>query len=216
MRLYLSSFRLGCCPERLVALAGDGRRLAVVANAMDAQPPAERRTGVAREVTALAALGFAAEELDLRTVTPATATAALARFDVVWLRGGNVFVLADALHASGAGAVLAERLAADDVVYAGYSAGPCVLAPTLAGLDAVDPPGAVVAASGRQPTMAGLGVLDRCVVPHVASPNHPASAALAAVAARYARDGVDHVALRDGEVLVVDGPTETIQRPPTS
>lgn len=133
MRLYLSSFRLGCCPERLVALAGVGRRLAVVANAMDAQPADERRVGVAREVAALTPLGFAVDELDLREVTPASAADALARFDVVWLRGGNVFVLADALEASGVGAALVERLAADTIVYAGDSAGPCVLAPTLDG-----------------------------------------------------------------------------------
>jgi len=207
MRLYLSSFRLGDCPDELLRLCGNGRRAAIIANGMDAQDAASRAAGVAREVRALGRLGFACTELDLREffrARPGDLAVALGRSDVVWVRGGNVFVLRYALAASGADAALVRLLAADALVYAGYSAGPCVLAPSLRGLDAVDPPGRVIAAYGGAPVFAGLGVLPYAIVPHVESPEHPATVVLGAVAARYRSEGVSHRTLRDGDVLVVE------------
>jgi hypothetical protein len=66
LRMYLSSFRVGNCPDRLVEFAKGGTRAAVVANAMDAAPPQVRREAATREIDALTALRFVAEELDLR------------------------------------------------------------------------------------------------------------------------------------------------------
>ena len=91
--------------------------------------------------------------------------AALARYDAVWLRGGNVFVLRYALAASGGDEDLVRMLASDALVYAGYSAGPCVLAPSLRGLEAVDPPDRVTVAYGGEPIFAGLGILPGQVAP---------------------------------------------------
>lgn len=210
MRLYLSSFRMGSHPERLVELAGGGGRVAIIANAMDAEPQRARDAGVARERAALAALGFDPTEVDLRLVDPDGARAALAPFDVVWLRGGNVFVLRHALAVSGADRALVELLAEDAVVGAGYSAGPCVLGPSLRGFESVDPVDELRRAHRAEPTWDGLGVIDRVVVPHVQTPEHPASPALDALAARHRNDGIDHVPLRDGQVLVVDGGREEL------
>ena len=205
MRLYLSSFRVGSCPERLVELAGGGRRAAVIANAMDAVAADVRRQAVELEVTALSALGFAVEEVDLRH-----GAGGLAGFDVLWLRGGNAFVLRAALARSGGGDAIRRLLAEDEVVYAGYSAGPCVLAPSLRGLEAVDDPDAVPATYGGPPVWDGLAVLDHAVVPHVDSPGHAESPACTALAERYRAQGVLHVCLRDGQVLVVDGGSRTV------
>jgi hypothetical protein len=56
--MYLSSFRVGNCPHRLVELARGGMRAAVIANAMDAAPPEIRTDGIKRELSALTALGL--------------------------------------------------------------------------------------------------------------------------------------------------------------
>jgi dipeptidase E len=208
MRLYLSSFRIGGCPDELLRLCGDGRRAAIIANGMDAQDAASRAAGVALEVRALGQLGFEGTELDLRDffrARPGDLAAELARYDLVWVRGGNVFVLRYALAASGADADLVRMLASDALVYAGYSAGPCVLAPSLRGLDAVDPPGQVTEVYGGAPLFAGLGVLPYAIVPHIESLEHPATGLLGAVVTRYLSEGVPHRALRDGDVLVVEG-----------
>lgn len=206
--MYLSSFRMGEHPERLVGLLG-GRagRAAVIANAMDAQPEVERAEGVQRELDALADLGLEAEELDLRDYfgVRGLAGAKLARYALVWLRGGNVFVLRHALAASGADAALVELVSRDALVYAGYSAGPCCAGPTLRGLELVDDPNAVRAAHGGEPVWDGLRLLDYVVVPHYRSPGHPETERVSQVADNYRATGVPHRTLSDGQAVVIDG-----------
>jgi dipeptidase E len=210
--MYLSSFRVGNCPGQLVRLARDGRRAAVIANAMDATPPEIRSEGVKRELDALTALGFVAEELDLRDYfgTGGAVASELCRYDIGWLRGGNVFMLRYALARSGADAELTRLLGEDAIVYSGYRAGPCVLAPTLRGLETVDGAAVVEQLYGEQPIWEGLGVLDYSIVPHVNSPDHPESTALGLVAQQYRRLGIRHKTLRDGEVLIIDGTTQFV------
>jgi dipeptidase E len=197
---------MGACPERLVELAHGGRQAAVIANATDAYPPQDRTDGVQRELDALRALGFEAEELDLRPhFDDADIKEAVAGYDVLWVRGGNVFTLRHALAASDADRAIVALLHDDALVYAGYSAGPCVLAPNLEGLDEVDDPTHVTGLYGVEPLRTGLGVLDHWIVPHVSSPGHPESPSCDRLAARYRQAGIPHRALRDGEVLIVDG-----------
>ena len=213
MRLYLSSFRLGTDPQHLVRLAGRDARVAVVANAVDGDPVDVRRGKVAGEVRALAALGLLGTELDLREhagATTAQMSRVLSAFEGLWVRGGNVFVLRSAMAVSAADTAVVGLLAENRLVYAGYSAGPCVLAPSLAGLESVDDADAPRRLGLGEALMDGLGVLERRVVPHVASPTHPESAALDALARRYTREGVPHLRLSDGQALVVDGDTVSI------
>ncbi|MBF9069494.1 Type 1 glutamine amidotransferase-like domain-containing protein [Streptacidiphilus fuscans] len=209
MRLYLSSFRVGDHPDRLLGLLPGGPgRIAVIADAMDAAREDVRRAGVAREVDALAALGFRPQELDLREFFDrphAEVERALAPFRAVWVRGGNAFVLRHAMARSGADGVLSARLREDSLVYAGYSAGPCVLAPSLRGLELCDGPQQVTEVWGAEPLWDGLGVLAHAFVPHVDSPGHPETELCAEVAAHYRSTGVPHRTLRDGQVLLVDG-----------
>lgn len=208
MRLYLSSFRLGDHPEHLTALAGEsGRRAVVIANALDDAPAGVRRRGVEDELAGLAGLGFDAVELDLRDYFghQQRLRRDLGGFCLAWLRGGNVFMLRYALFRSGGDVIFRDLLAADTLVYAGYSAGACVLSPSLRGLEAVDDAAAVTRVYGAEPVRDGLGVLDEVFVPHYRSPGHPETAAIELVVARYAADGVAYRALRDGQVLLVNG-----------
>ncbi len=207
MRLYLSSWRLGSDPAALLGLLRDAgpARVAVVGNALDAAAPDVRRDGVAREVAALGGLGLRARELDLRdhVGTPDRLEEALDGVAMVWLRGGNVFVLRHALALSGADTVLAARVRAGSLVWAGYSAGACVLAPSLRGLELIDDPAAVRESWRAGPRWSGLGLLPYAIVPHYRS-DHPESAAAGAAAAHYRAHGVPHRTLRDGEAVVVD------------
>lgn len=213
MRLYLSSFRMGDHPEHLASLVGaDRRRAVVIANALDDAPAGVRQEAVELEQAALAELGFTASELDLRDYFGRRrhphrelASAALA-----WVRGGNVFLLRYALFRSGAQVVLRQLLAGDALVYAGYSAGGCVLSPSLRGLELVDDPAAVTGTYGSDPLWDGLGLLDEAFVPHYQSPGHPETAAIGRVVARYQATGVAYRALRDGQALLVDGANATI------
>jgi dipeptidase E len=216
MRLYLSSFRLGDHPERLLDLLPDGgtrRPVAVVGNALDAESRQTRAAGMERETVALRALGLEPVEVDLREhagARPEETEAALAGYPLVWLRGGNVFMLRQALARSGADTAFRRLLERDALVYAGYSAGACVLAPSLRGLEHCDDATAVARVYGEEPVWDGLGVLDRAFVPHVDSPGHPETVLLGEVSAAYRAAGTPHHRLRDGQVLVIDGPRQQL------
>jgi dipeptidase E len=156
-----------------------------------------RDTSIRRDFADLEPLGLEVTAIDLRDPN---AAGRLGRVDIVWVRGGNVFALRRAMADTGTDQVLTDLIQSDAITYGGYSAGACVLAPDLSGLEQVDDITATV-----DPVMTGLGVLDRPFVPHVRSPGHPEAAACDALAAWYQNAGQPHWALRDGEVLIVDG-----------
>lgn len=211
VRLYLSSFRMGRCPSRLRDLTRGGHQAAVIANAMDGQPDDQRQAGVAREVAELEQLGFRPDHLDLRDHFERDDIGdRLDRYDLLWLRGGNVFMLRYALRRSRADDAISDRLRADSVCYGGYSAGPCVLSGPLAGFAEVDDPAVVIGAYGEPAPEHGLDILQWVFVPHVESPGHPETEACERVAASYADAGVAVRTFRDGEVLVVDGEDEVL------
>jgi dipeptidase E len=203
MKLYLSSFRLGDHPERLVALLPSAGRIAVICNSIDNEDPAVRREKVADELSWLTELGLVASELDLRLVDDLRGR--LTQYDGVWVRGGNVFVLRVAMARSGADKILPELIRSEELVYAGYSAGACVLAPSLRGLELCDD----VAAVGAEVIWDGLGVIDHAIVPHLESPGHPETELVEKVRARYERDGTPYVPMHDGQALVIDGDVRT-------
>ena len=204
MRLYLSSFRVGSYPQRLLQLLGAGRRTALIPNALDGAPEQLRRDGLARDAGELEALGLDVTLVDVRT---ANAVHQLAGYDLVWVRGGNVFALRKAFADTGADTILTGLLRGDALMYGGYSAGPCILAPEIGFLQPVDDISAV-----KKPITTGLGLLDRPFVPHVASPGHPETTACSELSAELNRRGQDHWALSDGDVLVVDGERTALLR----
>ncbi len=208
MRLYLSSFGVGDHPEHLTAMVGHSARAGVIANAMDEASAADRSEAVRRQVAALTGLGINAVELDLREYVGNAGAAErlhgeMSGFQLVWLCGGNVFMLRHALWRGGADTLFCDLLAADALVYGGYSAGVCVLAPSLRGLETVDDAAAVTRIYGEDTVWEGLGVLDYAIVPHCQSPEHPENAELERVADRYKAKGIPHRTLRDGQALVV-------------
>jgi dipeptidase E len=212
MRLYLSSFRVGDSPQALLRLLGKGRRTAVIANACDALSKEDRIESTWQEMDRLAVIGLEPEELDLRDyfgAAPSAVMAAMSRFDLVWLRGGNVFVLRRALHQSGADVALLTMLQSDSVVYGGYSAGVCVLTPSLHGIELVDDPNVVPPGYDATIIWDGLDVLPYAVAPHHES-DHPESAAIGRLVTHYIDQHVTFKALRDGQVIVVDGESDEL------
>jgi dipeptidase E len=209
VRLYLSSFQLGDHPEVLQSLVTGDHRGWLIMNALDGLDETRRAADVTTQLADLRSLGLQAEDLDLRTLNPDTAEQAFGEPDFVWVRGGNVFSLRMALARSGLDKIISERIRQDRLVYAGYSAGPCVLAPDLSGLEHCDPLEPCMAAYGSV-RFDGLGILDRSFVPHLNSPSHPESEALGEVAAVYDATGRPYWALSDGQALVIRGDDATI------
>ena len=209
MRLYLSSFRLGASPERLVELAAGKKKALVIANACDLFSEAERRPRVERELEALGSLGFWAEELDLRKHFRDGGDrlgigAELASAGLVWARGGNAFVLRRAMAQSGFDSLLSEALAEDTLAFGGYSGGIAVLAPTLHGIELVNDPKTVPAGYHPETIWDGLAAVDFSLAPHYQSP-HPSSPGIDNVVAYLRKRGMPFQTLSDGQALVIDG-----------
>lgn len=202
MQLFLASYRFGAHRDRFLAMAGERRRIAVIANACDSWGEAARGSALTSDLAPLRKLGFDAHEIDLRDFVGGAADlrTALSDAGLVWVRGGNTFVLRAQLARTDGDRVLPQLISQGIVGYAGYSAGACVLTPSLRGLDAVDDPAEVAPTCGVAPIWTGLGLVSQAIVPHCDS--DPTSAA---VAQRYGRDGVPHWALTDDRVIVVDG-----------
>ncbi|WP_432949567.1 Type 1 glutamine amidotransferase-like domain-containing protein [Kribbella sp. CA-253562] len=209
MKLYLSSFRLGDHPEHLVAMLPPKARIAVICNAIDTEEPVVREEKVAAEHRWLVELGLRPEEVDLRDFAPGESAerlrTRLAEYDGMWVRGGNVFVLRAAMARSGADRILPDLILAERFVYAGYSAGCCVLAPSLRGLELCDDVSVV-----DDVVWDGLGILDEAFVPHLNSPGHPETELVEKVRDLYERTAVPYVPLSDGQALVIDGETRTL------
>lgn len=206
MRLFLASYRFGDHQDRFLELAGTPGKVAVIANASDSWPSAARESAVVSDLTPLRRLGFEPSEVDLRDYVDRAdeLAATLAEFPVVWVRGGNTFVLRAQFARSGADRVLRERLAEDSLVYAGYSAGACLMTPSLRGVELADDPDEVSPTCGIEPVWDGLGMVDRAIVPHWNSATDIDDASRAIVDG-YLADGTPHWALTDHQVIVVDG-----------
>jgi dipeptidase E len=216
VRLYLSSFRLGDHAEELVRLVGENKRTAVVHNAVDGYDEAERNARLVQEFDLLRSVGLQPVELDLREYFGLDdgGREVLSRLDgigLLWVRGGNSFVLRRAAAASGFDRAVSELLRRDQLVYGGYSAGVCLLAPTLAGIEQCDDPEETpVGYEGIPHEVHGLGILPFAVAPHFRSPEHPETAVIEEVVEWFLEHRIPFVALRDGDVIIQNGATPRV------
>lgn len=206
MRLYLSSYRIGDRAGSLLALLGSGKRAAIVSNALDNISSTARsiyRDEVYDPHMELASLGLVTEELDLRRYfgEAEALREKLGEFDLVWVMGGNAFVLRRAMKQSGFDDVITGMLERDEIVYGGFSAGAVVATPTLRGIELMDDPAEVPAGYDPEVVWDGLGLIDHSIVPHFRSP-HPESAAAERAVRHMMSRGMRYRALRDGEVIV--------------
>jgi dipeptidase E len=211
MRLYLSSFRLGNDPGALLKLLGGRSRAVAITNADDYKTGADRLASFERERGDLASLGLDPVELDLRDFFGDSQGLRryLEQFDLVWVRGGNPFILRRAMRASDADAAILDMLAADSIVYGGYSAGSCMMTPSLHGIEFVDDPNDVPEGYDAEIIWDALGVLPYYLLPHFRS-DHPESPLIDKSLEYMISHHLPFIALRDGQALVRDRADEFV------
>lgn len=210
MRLYLSSFDLGERPDELVALARGAKRAAVIVNALDNRPES-RAKWLKTQTDKLVDLGFAVTELDLRDYfgKPYELETLLVDIDVVWINGGNTFILRRAMRQSDFDVIIKAALGRDEIVFAGFSAAAAIAAPSLRGLEIVDDPND--APFGYDPAIIweGLGLAPFSIAVHFNS-EHAESEGVDNEIAFYEKNAIPYRTLRDGEALIVDGETQRV------
>lgn len=211
MKLYLSSYKLGNKPEEMLPLIGNNKRTAVIANAQDSKPVESRTERLQQEIGSLTELGLQPEELDLRDYFGKTTELAdkLNDYGYIWVRGGNVFLLRKAYKQSGFDNLIVELFKKDKIAYGGFSAGVCVLAPSLRGIELVDPKDEIAEGYNKEVIWSGLGVLDYAVAPHYRS-DHPESEDIEKCVEYFRSNNIPYKTLRDGEAIVINGDQETL------
>jgi len=212
MKLYLSSYRLGNYTDKLKELVGKpNAKVAVCVNALDATPDEVRNDVVLkRELEDMQSLGFTPEELDLREYFGKSGIVEkLHQYDLIWLSGGNVFLLAKGFKQSGFADVFEQLVKTEKIVYAGYSAAFCVLNDSLKGVELVDDKDAQ--AEGYEPgeIWQGIGLIDFYPIVHFRS-NHHESDAVEKEYEFVVSNNIPHKTFKDGDVYLVDGEQQTV------
>ncbi len=214
MRLYLSSFRLGNQPERLKELiAKPHARLGVIMNATDLDGQSEINEKYEGEEERFKPFDYVVEQVDLRNYFGQSEKleAEIEKYDCLWVRGGNSFVLRRAMKESGLDKLIKPLLAEDKLVYAGYSAGVVVLQKSLKGLDIVDDPETVPPGYPEEILWDGLDLLPYNVAVHYQS-DHPESAAVDKEIEYLQTNNLPYKTLEDGQVIVINGDKQEVLR----
>lgn len=204
MKYYLSSYEIGNKAEKLKQLALKGK-IGYIPNARDfsGADPERRKRRTENDMRALQELGLEVEILNLQNYfgKQSDLKARLEELGAIFISGGNVFVLRQAMKLSGLDAILTE-LQNSDFLYAGYSAAGCVLASNLRGMDIVDPLDTPYK-NQQEIIWDGLGLLDFRFVPHFNS-DHPESSDIDKEIAYCKENNIPYKAIRDGEVIIIE------------
>ena len=205
MRLYLSSFGFGNKPDRLATLAGKGKRAVHILNALDNRAEVRARF-LADQEEQLVKLGFDSEELDLRCFfeKPNQLESLLREKDLVWINGGNAFILRRAMRQSGFDTIIQQLLEENAIVYGGFSAAAVVMPENLRGLDIVDDPHEVPLGYDSEPVWEGLGLLDFRIAVHFNS-DHSESALTDQAIEYYQSHQLTYKTLSDGQAMIMEG-----------
>ncbi len=204
MKLYLSSSGFGRHPEELVKLVDENKKTAIIANAVDYVSDNHRRKIVDNELNALKNLGFKPEELDLRNYFEKSEALAknLSEFGLFWVIGGNTFLLRRAFAQSSMDNWLIGEKNNQNLVYAGYSAGCCLLSPSLHGTEFFDDPNTISTGYKKGIIWEGLGLIDFVFVPHF-RPDQNSRSRQNREITYYIKNGIKYKTFQDGEVLVI-------------
>jgi hypothetical protein len=202
MRLYLSSCTVPA-PDQLFALIGKEpaeTNIALIPNALDCYirrirmlriteaREMFRSLGVEKRPAVISLKHFADPRLKDHQYL------ALKHYDLIWVLGGNTFMLRDAMAQTGFDDILRRLLNEDAVVYGGASAGAVVAGASLRHIAALDKP-----EFAEYIVWDGLKLLDKTILPHADTP------AFAKTVAKLTQERDDVIFLGDRQVLIQNG-----------
>jgi dipeptidase E len=207
MKLYISSYKLGNKKEELKKwLETNDNKIGLIINSRDVFPDGERKTfGIKSDADELIALGFDVEIVDLKDYfnNNENTKELFNRLKAFYAIGGNTFVLRKAMQLSGFDKLLIDNAYNPEYLYAGYSAGVCLLSKSLRGVAVMDEPELDPYKTNQPPIYDGLGLIDEMIIPHFNS-NHKETE-LASKAVEYCKqNNFSYIAMQDGDVMIKD------------
>ncbi len=205
MKYYLSSYEIGNKKEKLKSLVPKGK-IGYIPNARDYTGVDLKRYAVRSEkdMSSLCELGIDVELLNLRDYFGKRDDLEnkLEELGAIFISGGNVFVLRQAMRLSALDKVLEELQNKRDFLYAGYSAAGCVLSPSLKSYEIVDKTDTPYEEQ-KEVIWEGLGLIDFAFMPHWDS-DHPESEGVEKEIEYCQENNVPYRAIRDGEVIIIE------------
>lgn len=205
MKFYLSSYKVGDKAEELKKwITEHNNKICLIPNSRDIYPESERKTsGIKADVDELTELGFDVTIISLKDYfnNKEKLIDDLKEFNAFYVIGGNTFALRQAMFLSGFDKYLESIKNNPNYLYAGYSAGICVLAEDLHGLDVCDDPN--INPYGIDTIWKGLGYFDYIFLPHYKS-NHKETKLIDDSVEYCKKNDIKYKALRDGEVIILE------------
>ena len=207
MKYYLSSFKLGYKPSDYYSLLDSEKTIGYVANALDhviGKKDDWLEKHISDDMRMLEELHLNVSVIDLKDYfgRPTELAKLFCALSGVWVSGGNVFVLRQAMKLSGLDSIITGNSLPEDFVYSGYSAGCCVLSPTLKPYQEASDPEARPYAGLKDTIWEGLGILDFAYMPHFKS-NHSESESIDTEILYCTKHGIPYKGFSDGEVLIM-------------
>lgn len=209
MKLYLSSYKLGSEVGYLENFISEyGNKIGYIQNAVDfVSPNLERRELQKNEdIKNLEDVGFIVSCIDLKSYFSKKdeLREVLDNLNGIWIAGGNTFILRQAMKLSGLDDLIVSELShRKSFLYAGYSAGCCILSASLDHLQIVDDPNQFPYEGIKETIWKGLGIIDFAFLPHYDS-DHPESEDINKEIEYCIKNKILFLAIRDGEVIIED------------
>lgn len=205
MKLYLSSYKVGDKVEELKKWINEhNNKICLIPNSRDIYPESERKTSkIQEDVNELTNLGFDVTIISLKDYfnNKEGLVNKLKEFHAFYVIGGNTFALRQAMYLSGFDKYLKSIENDSNYLYAGYSAGICVLAKDLHGLDVCDDPN--INPYGINTMWEGLGYFDYIFLPHYKS-NHKETKLIDDSVEYCDKNNIRYKTLKDGDVIILD------------
>jgi dipeptidase E len=199
MKLYLSSYRIPD-PKKFVDFVGKPAseiKFGLILNANDYKTSEERSAKRDELFKYYGEIGFSVEEIDLRDYfDKGDLYSKFKEFDVLWFKGGNIYLLRWVIAQSNAMQAL-KKVLKEGVVYGGESAGAIVAGPTLKYFEKADDPSVA-----SEVFYDGLGLVDFSVLPHWDSEDFGEAVRTAKI--KLEEDGFKTIKLDDNEFLLVE------------
>lgn len=203
MKLYLSSYKIGDKVDELKKWINEhGNKICLIPNSRDIYPESERKDkGIQADVEELTNIGFEVTVISLKDYFDhkEELIKILEKFRAFYVIGGNVFALRQAMYLSGFDEYLKTIENDPNYLYAGYSAGICVLAKDMHGLDICDDPN--INPYGIDTMWNGLGYFDYIFLPHYKS-NHKETELIDTSVDYCNKHNIKFKTLSDGDVII--------------
>jgi dipeptidase E len=207
MKLYLSSYKIGDEAETLKKFFSDNKTVGYIPNAFDftGVDPQKKHSHIQMDIASLKDLGLDVQLIDLKEYfgKKDLLQKKLTTLGGIWVSGGNVFVLRQAMKLSDLDELLKEFSKRKDFVYGGYSAAGCVLSKTLDAYQIVDDATDTPYENMKETVWNGIGLIDFVFLPHVNS-DHPESFDISKEVQYCIEHHLPYKTLRDGDVLIIE------------